>query len=216
MRRSIFCAVAMLAAAPIPATAQVFWQAPDFQGTPLVPGEANMGVALAGATEAEERAGWVWQMRAGLNVAALQCGFDKTLMSQNIYNGIVRNHNGELSLAYETLRSYFKRTTKTPKAAQNALDQYGTKIYSGMSTVAGQYGFCETSSRIGKAALVATRGSFTLFTVERLRELRNSLQPGGEQVFRFARMPAAPLPSFDDRCWDRRGNYKPECGYSYG
>lgn len=216
MRRSMTCAAAMLAATALPAQAQVFWQAPDFTGAPLVAGEANMGVPLVGGTEAEERAGWAWQMRAGLNVAALQCGFDKTLMSQDVYNGIVRNHSVELSAAYETLRAYFKRTTKTPKAAQQALDQYGTKIYSGMSTVAGQYGFCETSSRIGKAALSANRGSFTLFAIERLRELRNSLQPGGEQFFRFARVPAAPLPSFDKKCWDRRDNYKVQCGFSYG
>lgn len=174
-----------------------------------------MGVPLPGATEAEERANWVWQMRAGLNVAALQCNFDKTLMSQNVYNGILRNHAGELGLAYETLRKYFARTTKTPKAAQNALDQYGTKIYSGMSAVAGQYGFCETASHIGKAALVANRGSFTLFTVERLRELRNSLVAGGEQQFRFGRPQPSLRPSLEARCWDRRGNYKAACGMSY-
>lgn len=215
MLRSIFCAMAIIAATPVPVQAQVFWQAPDFRGAALVPGEADMGVALPGATEAEERAGWVWQIRAGLNVAALQCGFDKTLMSQNIYNGILRNHSGELALAYNTLRAYFKRTTKTPKAAQDALDRYGTKIYSGMSAVSGQYEFCETSSRIGKAALVATRGSFTLFTVERLRELRNSLVPHGEQLFRFSKAQPGTHPLLEDRCWDRRGNYKAECGSAY-
>ena len=215
MRRSILAAVAMLAATPLPAQAPIFWQSPDFTGAPLVPGEANMGVPLPGATEAEERANWVWQMRAGLNVGALQCNFDKTLMSQNIYNGILRNHSGELTLAYETLRSYFKRTTKTPKEAQRALDQYGTKIYSGMSAVSGQYTFCETGSRIGKAALVANRGSFTLFTVERLRELRNSLIPAGEQLFRFGKAQPGLVPSLDNKCWDRRGNYKVQCTLSY-
>lgn len=215
MKRSSFWVGLVIAAAPLSAQAQVFWQAPDFRGAPLVAGETNMGVPLPGATEAEERASWVWQMRAGLNVAALQCNFDKTLMSQNVYNGILRNHSGELGSAYEALRNYFKRTTKTPKDAQRALDQYGTKIYSGMSAVAGQYGFCETGSRIGKAALVATRGSFTLFTVERLRELRNSLLPGGEQQFRFVKAQAGPFPSFDKKCWDRRDNYKHACGVSY-
>ena len=174
----------------------------------------GIGVALPGATAAEERANWVWQMRSAMNLAALQCKFDRTLLASDIYSGVLRNHQGELGAAYDTLRGYFKRTTKTPKAAQDALDKYGTKTYSAFSTVTSQYGFCQTASRIGKKALFAPRGGFTIFTVERLRELRNSLIPGGEQYFRRTRVDFVAA-NLDDACWDRRGRYIMRCGFIY-
>lgn len=202
---------AILAATP--ASAQFFWQSPDFTGAPLQPGEAGIGVPLPGATVAEERANWVWQLRAGLNVAELQCTFDKTLLAEDSYIGVLKNHAAELDYAYGQLKSYFARTTKNAKAAQNALDRWGTQTYSQFSTVQAQYGFCQTASRIGKPAQFAARGSLTLFAVEHLREMRNSLVPAGEQYFRAstARLGFA-MPNFDSKCWDRRGNYVAACG----
>ncbi len=202
------------ALAPIPATAQIFWQAPPVSGPPLMPGEIAMGVPLAGATVAEERANWAWQMRAGLNVAKLQCKFDPTLLTADSYDGVYINHAVELAAAYDTLRKYFLRTNKAPKAAQNALDKYGTKTYSAFSTVASQYGFCQAASRVGKKALFTPRGAFTIFTVERLRELRNSLAPGGEQLFRHTRVDI-PAVNFAAECWDRKGRYIDKCGYIF-
>ena len=70
------------AAVAQPAYAQIFWQAPDFRDTAVTPGE-NLGVILPGATPEEERAGWAWQLRSGLNVMALQCQFDRTLLTEN-------------------------------------------------------------------------------------------------------------------------------------
>ncbi len=199
---------------PIPAAAQIFWQSPPVAGPALMPGELAMGVLLPGATIAEERANWAWQMRAGLNVAKLQCKFDATLLASDGYDGVYINHAVELAAAYDTLRKYFVRTNKAPKAAQGALDKYGTKTYSGFSTVSSQYGFCQTASRIAKKAIFAPRGGFTIFTVERLRELRNSLLPGGEQFFRPTRM-NFPAVNLADNCWDRRGRYINACGYLY-
>ncbi len=200
--------------APLPAAAQIFWQSPPVAGAMLQPGEPDMGVMLPGATIAEERANWAWQMRAGLNVAKLQCKFEPTLLAADSYDGVYLNHAVELSAAYETLRKYFIRTTKTPKAAQGALDKYGTKTYSGFSAVASQYGFCQGASRIGKKALFAPRGGFTIFAAERLREFRNSLLPGSEQYFRRSRL-EIPLLNLSAACWDRRGRYVQACGFVY-
>ena len=215
--RSI-CVVALASGLTIasPTSAQVFWQSPDFSGAPLVPGELNMGVTLPGATVAEERANWVWQLRSGLNVAALQCTFDKSFMASDTYIGVLRNHAPELDYSYKVLRGYFARMNKVPRAAQNALDQYGTRTYSGFSTVRAQYGFCQTAARIGKRAQFAARGSLTLFAVERLRELRNSLIPAGEQYFRMPPRVLFAYPNFDKACWDRRSGYKAACGVIYG
>jgi hypothetical protein len=199
---------------PLPADAQIFWKGPSVEGAALTPGEIAMGVVLPGATVAEERANWAWQMRAGLNVAKLQCKFDPTLLTSDNYDGVYINHAVELAAAYDTLRKYFVRTNKTPKAAQGALDKYGTKTYSAFSTVSSQYGFCQTASRIGKRALFTPRGGFTIFTVERLRELRNGLQPGGEQFFRRPLI-GFPAINFANECWDRKGRYNNTCGYVY-
>jgi hypothetical protein len=196
-----------------PAAAQLFWQPPDFRGTPILAGEPGIGVALPGATPEEERAGWAWQLRAGLNVMALQCQFDRTLLTENTYNAVLTNHKSELETSFAKIAAYFKRVNKTPKAGQDALDRYGTKTYLGMSTVRGQLGFCQTGASIAHAAIFAPRGSFTTLAVERLRELRNSLLPAGEQQFRYP-IPrvSVGMPFFEDRCWDKRGKYKRTCG----
>lgn len=195
------------------ASAQIYWQAPDFRGLPIAPGEVGIGVPLPGATLDEERANIAWQLRAGLNVMALQCQFDRTLLTENTYNTILTNHKAELETSFAKITSYFKRMTKTTKMAQDGLDRFGTKTYLSMSTVRGQLGFCQAASNIARSTIFAPRGSFTDIAVERLRELRNSLILAGEQQFRFPTPRVnLPLPFFEDRCWTKRNVYKPKCG----
>jgi hypothetical protein len=202
----------------LPASAQIFWKSPDYRGAPITLEEQGIGVALPGATPAEQRANLVWQMRAGLNVAALQCQGFPTLLSKDIYGGVLINHKDELAKSYATLANYFKRVEKSPKAAQQALDKYGTKTYIGMSTVQGILGFCETASHVGKSALYAPRGLFEAVTMERLRELRNSLLPGREQQFAVGHNPpVTTFPNLAKQCWvrDRKTKleaYDSRCG----
>ena len=212
-RKVRLAVVSLLAGWSLAAPAQIFWQAPDFRATPILPGEVGVGVALVGATPEEERAALAWQLRSALNVMALQCQFDRTLLTENTYNAVLTNHKAELDASYARITGFFKRTTKSVKAAQDALDRYGTKTYLGFSTVRGQLGFCQTAANIAHTAIFLPRGGFTAFAIDRLRELRNSLAPAGEQQFRFA-MPQIniPLPIFENRCWDRRGRYKTSCG----
>ena len=211
--RSKLLLVAALATVATPATAQIFWQAPDFHGAPILPGETDGGVALPGATPEEQNASIAWQMRSGLNVMALQCQFDRTLLTENSYNTILTNHKAELETSYAKLAAYFRRMNKSPKAAQDALDRYGTRSYLAMSTVGGQYEFCQTASVIAKRAIYAPRGSFTALATERLRELRASLVRTGEQQFRFARpVGLVQYPVLDKKCWTGRGDYKSRCG----
>ncbi len=192
-----------------PAAAQMFWKSPDFRGVPILPGEAGIGITLPGATPIEERANYVWQMRAGLNVMALQCQFDSTLLAGHSYNGILYNHKDELARAYATLTGYFSRNNKTPKAGRDALDRYGTKTYLGFSTVRAQVGFCQAASVVAKSLLFAPRGSFEAVTMERLREVRNSLVPAYEQQFHPMRYSSnIPQPDLNANCWDRKGRYK--------
>ena len=63
------------------ASAQFFLQSRDFSGAAVTGEESDLGQALPGATSAEMRAALVWHMRAALNVAALQCQFEPTLLT---------------------------------------------------------------------------------------------------------------------------------------
>ncbi len=212
-----FLAAVIMLSATTPASAQIFWKSPDYSGAPVTLEEQGIGVALPGATPAEQRANLVWQLRAGLNVAALQCQRFPTLLSREVYAGILTNHKDELAKTYATLANYFKRVEKTPKAGQQALDRYGTKTYIGMSTVQGILGFCQTSAYVGRSALYAPRGSLNIVAMERLRELRNSLLPGREQQFNVGHNPPVPtFPSLAKQCWNKADNYDRRCGlYPY-
>lgn len=195
-----------------PASAQIFWLAPDFSGPPLAGYEAGMGVPLPGATPAEQNAAIIWNMRSGLNVAALQCGFEPTLRTLENYNALLSNHSAEMAAAFTTLSNYFKRTSKTPKLGQNALDSFGTKTYSAFSTVRAQYTFCTSASRVSRIALFTPRGSFGTFATEHLRELRNGLIPTGDQQFRIARPNfQVQIKRLDERCW-KKNRYVDKCG----
>lgn len=214
LNTSLGCAALFALTLPATAEAQIFWRNPDVSGLPLNGYEAGIGVPLPGATMAEQKAAIVWNMRSGLNVAALQCAFEPTLRTLQNYNAILNDHSVELKAAFNTLTGYFKRTNKTAAAGQKALDSYGTKTYSSFSTVGAQLGFCQAASRVGRIALFTPKGRFITMSEEHLRELRNSLIAQGEQQFRWARpYRMASTPRFtEDKCW-KKNKYIVSCGY---
>lgn len=212
----LMCAVAGAAAlvGAAPASAQFYFKGPDVAG-PRVTGEEPgiLTQQLPGATPAEIRAAMVWNIRAALNVAALQCQFAKTLLTLPNYNTILRDHAAELNGSYTTLTKYFMRTNKTPKAGQTALDQYGTRVYSSFSAVHAQLTFCYTADDVSKQVVFAPRGQVGEVAALRLRELRNSLTKWGEHQFpgfHYYYVPvSAPIPKFGDvKCW-RKEIYTP-------
>ncbi|RJF85435.1 hypothetical protein [Sphingomonas cavernae] len=196
-----------------PASAQIFLKSPNFTGARVTGAEPGVMLPLPGARPEELRAAMVWGMRAGLNVAALQCQFAPTLLTLNQYNYILSDHSTELAKAYDTLHGYFKRHHKNAKAALTALDQYGTRTYLGFSTVHGQLGFCLTASRIGSAAMFAPKNGLGELASERMMEFRNSLKAAGEQqfprflVYDYREQP----PRLDNACWDRKNTLKKSC-----
>jgi hypothetical protein len=208
--------MAMSLAAAAPASAQFFLRSHDFRGDVVRGDEEGLGQALPGSTEAERRAAVMWSMRAALNVAALQCQFEPTLLTVPNYNAVIKDHEAELKASFDTLTKYFNRVAKTKALGQVALDQFGTRTYSGYATVAAQYGFCQTASVIGRDAVFVPRGSFNVIAHERIRELRNSLVPYGEQHFStYLRRDYASLPVLDPKCWDKKGSWvAKKCGVS--
>lgn len=219
--RHITFGMTALAAACIsaPASAQFFFKPVDLTAPPATGEEPGVvGAPLPGATPIELRAALVWNLRAALNVAALQCKFAPTLLSDDIYVAVRKDHEVEFNTAYATLEKYFTRTAKTKKAAQMQLDQFATRVYSSFSTVSGQLSFCQTAASIGVDAVYAPRGKLGDVAVARMRELRASLAAWGEQYFRGRRVALIwpgmrRLPPFgEERCW-RRGEYDTrKCG----
>jgi hypothetical protein len=198
-----------------PASAQFYFAVPDIRGAPVRGDEPGIGQPLPGATPQELQASLVWNMRAALNVAALQCGFEPTLLSVPNYNVILYNHKDELKKSYDVLTKYFIRTAKSVKAGQVALDQFGTRTYSSFTTVHAQYGFCQTAGMIARDAVFTPRGSFYKLATDRMRELRNSLVPWGEQRFPGGiGLDARPLlPRFDAICWNKKDQWvEKKCG----
>lgn len=209
---SLLCAaIAFGQAAPASAT-YLYWIKPDFSGTPVTGVEPGLGLPLPNATPKELGANLLWNMRAGLNVAALQCQFSPSLMTVRNYNELLRHHGAELASAYSAISGYFKRTGG--KGWQKALDQYTTRTYNGFSTLHAQIGFCETAGLIGRDALSRRKGDLYLTAQQRMREFRNSLVPARDPVFayQFVIGPRT-LPPFDERCWDRKNRYlEKRCG----
>ncbi|CAN5449405.1 hypothetical protein BH10PSE12_BH10PSE12_24280 [soil metagenome] len=199
-------AIALFAvAAVVPsASAQIFWSPPDLSTPPVTGAEPTLNLGLPGATPEELRAGLVWNMRAALNVAALQCQFEPTLLTLSNYNAMIAHHKSELSGAFDTLAKYYVRTVGKGKAGQDALDQYGTRIYSGYSTVQAQRGFCQVAGSIGRDAIFADRGRLYEVAQKRMGELKKSLVLSGEQYFGN---PGASfrtsIPSLADECWKK-------------
>ncbi|WP_313806112.1 hypothetical protein [Sphingobium sp.] len=201
-------------AAPLlvqPAAAQFFWSPPDFSAPPLTDAEAATALGLPSATPAEIKAGLVWNLRAALNVAALQCQFEPTLLSISNYNAMIAHHDAELDAAQATLLGYFQRTVGKGKPGQMASDQYGTRIYSGYSTVQAQRGFCQTAALVGRQAIFAQRGMLNEVARNGLGSIKKSLILAGEQFYGDpGRSYSLALPSFDPKCW-KKGKMLPAC-----
>lgn len=167
--------VAMGSGAPGTASAQLFLVPPAFPSAPIDGSDPLVGLPLRGATPAEYRAHLLWNLRSGLNVAALQCQFSPFLRTVGNYNAILAHHNRELAAAYTVLEGYFRRVNG--RTGPRQFDLYSTQTYNGFSSGDAQLGFCQTASRIGKEALAIPKGQFGQLAANRMREFRSSLIP---------------------------------------
>lgn len=205
MRRTLGLALCFGAVAGLisPAQAYLYWSKPAFTGAPATGGEPGITLPLPGAQPKELQAALVWTMRAGLNVAALQCQFAPALRTVDSYNNMLRQHAPELQTTYATLGAYFKRVSG--KTWQNAMDDFTTKTYNSFSTLRAQLSFCETASSIAGETQERPRGHLGEIAAARMREFRNSLVPVGDQVFAMHNSNVQFDPIVDPRCYNKRG-----------
>jgi hypothetical protein len=207
---SMAAAAATLAAAPAPA--QLYISQPDLRAAPIEPSDPLVGLPLPGATAAEYRAHLLWNLRAGLNVAALQCQFSDYLRAVPNYNGLLAHHNVELAAAYTTLNNYYKRTLGAK--GQKAFDDYSTITYNNWSSAQAQQIFCQTATNITKSALAAPKGQLLALAQARLRELRNALVPvyDPRPAYRPYLIRFKALPPLAAECYNKKDLLRRICG----
>lgn len=166
---------ALASAMPAAADAQIYISEIRYPSGPIEGSDPLVGLPLPRATAPEYRAHLLWNLRAGLNVAALSCQFSPYLRTVANYNAILAHHSRELASAYTVLEGYFRRING--RTGPRSFDQYSTNTYNGFSTMEAQFGFCQTAARLGKEALATPKGQFGQFAAQRFRELRGSLTP---------------------------------------
>ncbi len=164
-------------------------------------------VAAPGALSSkEEVADRIWTLRAGLNVAALQCQFSRFLATVPIYNALLAQHSGEFSDSFKTLTGYFVRHGGA-KTGQRAFDTYATRTSQSWSTFDAQISFCNAAAALGRRALMVPKGKLGEFaSAAELARFRASLivePPRTPDVLLPRQLDQFAMPDFD-RC-DRKG-----------
>jgi len=206
---------ALSLALPAAAPAQLFVTDPVLPTGPIEGSDPLVGLTLPGATPAEYRANLLWNLRAGLNVAALQCQFSPSLRTVDNYNNFINQHGRELAAAYTALQTYFRRAGA--RAPGGNFDRYSTMTYNNFSTLQAQFAFCQTASRIGKDALYVRHGELGNFAAARMREFRGSLVPMPDhyafdrQPIRLSPIALAPAAPQRPDCSQLRGRDRRDC-----
>lgn len=131
-------------------------------------------IVLRPATSAESEANAIWNLRAALNVAALQCQFSKYLATVKNYNDFLKQHSDELVKAQTVLLAHFKRYDKA--SALNSFDQYTTRTYNSYSTLDAQYQFCDAAGLVGREVLTVPKSGLGKVAMLRGAEIRSSME----------------------------------------
>ena len=146
------------------------------RGAPVTGDEPGSASRCPARPPAELRAALVWNMRAALNVAALQCQFEPTLLTVRNYNAILIDHSAELKGAFDTLTKYFARTARRKARARPRSTSSARAPIRASSTVGGAVDFCQTAAAIGRDAVFTPRGELRHARGQRMP--RAAQQPG--------------------------------------
>ncbi len=163
--------------------------------------QAAAPAPLPNLTAKEARADNIWALRAGLNVAALQCQFSPFLATVPTYNALLRQHSDEMSDAFKTMTGYFVRTKG--KAGQRAFDSYATRANQSWASFDGQISFCNTAAMVGRKALAVPKGQLGDFAAVELPAMRQSVDMKQEQLL-APRLDWAIVPQLTDPCPGKR------------
>ncbi len=134
---------------------------------------SDFGVNLRPMTPAEADANAIWNLRAALNIAALQCQYSPFLATVKLYNSILLQHGPEIERAQATMLAHFKRYDGA--RATTSFDQYTTKTYNSYSTLDAQLAFCDGAATIGRELLTVRQGQLAPIARDRAAKVRASL-----------------------------------------
>ena len=130
-------------------------------------------VILKNPTAADIEANAVWNLRAAMNVAALQCQYSAFLRTTRNYNSFLQAHSEELIRAQMTMIAHFRRTDGAK--ALSKFDEYTTRNYNRYSTLDAQYAFCNAAGLVGRHALAVSKGKLGTTAIARGPEIRAAL-----------------------------------------
>lgn len=133
----------------------------------------DFGVNLRPMTTAEVEANAVWNLRAALNIAALQCQYSPYLATVRLYNEIQKQDADEFDRAKSTMMAHFRRYGGGH--AETTFDQYTTKTYNAYSTLDAQLAFCDRAAIIGREVLAVRQGQLATIALDRVAQVRASL-----------------------------------------
>lgn len=162
----------VLGAAPVVAASLPTVDTPRVAGSALIP----QAVVLRATTPVEVEANAVWNLRAALNIAALQCQFSPFLATVRTYNAVLKHHADEFIRAQTTMTGHFKRHDGA-KLGVNAFDMYTTRTYNSFSTLDAQYNFCEAAFTVGREALMLPKRGLGTFALMQTPLIRAALAP---------------------------------------
>lgn len=134
-----------------------------------------MPVKLRPTTPAETEANAVWNVRAALNIAALQCQYSPFLATVRNYNDALKQHSEEFERARTTMVAHFKRYDKAK--AQDSFDRYTTQTYNSFSTLDAQIAFCERAAIAGREVLLVPKGALGKSAAQIRDDVRAALIP---------------------------------------
>lgn len=134
---------------------------------------SDFGVNLRPMTTAETQANAIWNLRAALNIAALQCQYSPYLATVSLYNAIQKQDADEFDRAKSTMMGHFRRYGGG--RAETNFDQYTTKTYNAYSTLDAQLAFCDRAAIIGREVLAVRQGQLATIALDRVAQVRASL-----------------------------------------
>lgn len=134
---------------------------------------SDFGVNLRPMTPIEADANAIWNLRAALNIAALQCQYSPFLATVKLYNGILLQHGPEIERAQATMLAHFKRYDGV--RATTSFDQYTTKTYNSYSTLDAQLAFCDGAATVGRELIAVRQGQLAPIARDRVAKVRASL-----------------------------------------
>lgn len=136
---------------------------------------SDFGVNLRPMTTAEADANAIWNLRAALNIAALQCQYSPFLATVNLYNAILQQHADEIDRAKLTMMAHFRRYDGA--RGVTSFDQYTTKTYNAYSTLDAQLAFCDRAGTVGRELLAIRKGQLAPIARDHVATVRASLVP---------------------------------------